>query len=1365
MPLEQNYIEKTLQFISSHGYKSSGIELLQEVSTFLSQLLKINYVFINTYSIDEPNLVKVAVLNNKGVFGPKFSYNLSNTPCENVINKNLCIYSTEVQQKFPKDNFLIENNINSYIGFPLWSSKKEPIGLIVLMDSTPFKHLETIEAIIKIVALKVEKVLENLIFKKIKKQKETEIHELANLTFEGILVHTKGIAFDCNKAFKEMFGYKKKELLGKDVITLLFPKNYQELIQKKLKKSYAAPYEVEGIKKNGEVFSVEIEAKNVAYKNGTKRVVAIRDITHKKAVEKKLNESNTQFKTIIEQAGDALYISDLKGNILKVNNKSCEQTLYSKEELLKMNVLDIDTKHINTKDLQHFWVNLPLENSVTVESKHKRKDGTIFNIEIRTRHTKLNGESLIIGLARDISERKKRETENIKLSTAVEQSENVIIITNLNAEIEYVNPKFTQLTGYTSNEAIGKNPSILGSKSQPKEYYKKMWETISAGNIWKGEFENKTKSGKHFWENVTITPIKNKFGKIVNYLAIKEDITERKNAENNLKNAYKTIKDKEDYLSQILQTANEGFWIINKDAITINVNEKLCKILGLKEPEIINKSVFNFVNKQGAQTFKTELAKRKKGLSSSYEIDLLKSDGTLVTCLLKPSPLYNKKKEIIGSFALITDISYIKDSHRKLETKNNELIEITQKLSQKNKLLVTSENKYRNLFEKSPVALLEIDFEEVKKHIVNKGIKPEDLDAYFIKNPDFFKECLAKVSLKSANESTLNLFGATHIEDFAKYLREGPTEKEVDELRKDIIAVVSNVKNYANETELETINGTIISVIINSEIDTNGKAIVSIIDVTAIKKVENELKLAKEKAERSDERYRLVNTATGLGIFDWDIISNKIYYSKYYKRQLGYEPHELENTIDVWKNLLHPEDFEKATNYIDEYLKNPEGQYISEFRLLHKSGKYIWILARAEALLNEEGKPIRLFGSHRNITVRKKAILKLEEQAVELLNAKEQAEESNRLKTEFLNNMSHEIRTPMNGILGFSELLNNPELSDTKKSYFINIIQNSGKQLLRVIDDILEISRLGTHQVKVIEKPVCLNDLLLELFSIFDIKAKENKIPLYVKKGLTDAESTILTDKSKLNKIISNLLENALKFTNKGEIRFGYTLTNTNLEIFVKDTGIGIAPEKQEIIFDRFSQEEKNLAQNVGGLGLGLSIAKENTELLGGEISVKSKKWEGATFMISLPYNPVDKTLKEKKKNVATKEKNTILIVEDEEVNYLFIEILLTEKISIDCDLLHAKNGVEAIEMCKNSTIDFVLMDINMPVMDGLEATKNIKKDFPNLPIVAQTAYSTREDKETALNAGCDDFITKPIDLNKLKAVLFKYLLKDEIKV
>lgn len=392
-------------------------------------------------------------------------------------------------------------------------------------------------------------------------------------------------------------------------------------------------------------------------------------------------------------------------------------------------------------------------------------------------------------------------------------------------------------------------------------------------------------------------------------------------------------------------------------------------------------------------------------------------------------------------------------------------------------------------------------------------------------------------------------------------------------------------------------------------------------------------------------------------------------------------------------------------------------------------------------------------------------------QELKIIEDKERAEKSDRIKNNFISNLSHEIRTPMSGILGFTEFLSDPNLSETKRKHYITIIQNSGNQLMRTMDDLLEFSKLGTKQVSLIEKEICLNNLILELFTVFNIKARENKTPLYLKKGLSDTESTVLIDETKLKNILSNLIENALKFTKQGYIEFGYNKVDSNLVMYVKDTGVGIKPERQKSVFERFSKEEEESSKNIGGLGLGLWIAKENTELLGGKISLESKKNEGTTFFVTLPYTPIE-SYEDPNNPSSFKEyeeedfhKCNILIAEDEEINFLYLEILLKKHINLNCNIFHAKDGAEAVAICKdNDEIDFVFMDLKMPQMDGFEAVKLIKELRPKLPVVAQTAFSSTDDKEKVFDAGFDDFISKPISKEDLSVIINKQKKQKKIR-
>ncbi|MBQ4822759.1 transporter substrate-binding domain-containing protein [Aquimarina sp. MMG016] len=387
----------------------------------------------------------------------------------------------------------------------------------------------------------------------------------------------------------------------------------------------------------------------------------------------------------------------------------------------------------------------------------------------------------------------------------------------------------------------------------------------------------------------------------------------------------------------------------------------------------------------------------------------------------------------------------------------------------------------------------------------------------------------------------------------------------------------------------------------------------------------------------------------------------------------------------------------------------------------------------------------------------------IKEKTAELVIAKEHAEESNRLKTAFIHNISHEVRTPMNGIIGFSELLNDPNLSREQQTEYTEIIMSSSNQLIRIIDDIIEISRLQTNQVKVNPTETNISELISDITSRFEKAAKEKNITLQLTNDLTNDQSTILIDKNKVDKILHNLIDNAIKFTNEGKIEISCHPENEKLKIPIQDTGIGINNKDQELIFKNFSQSEKEVTKSYDGLGLGLSIAKKNAELLGGNISFTSKIDEGSTFTLTIPYFPIidpNKANKNLSSESTSNEpiKQVILIAEDGEVNYLFLKTVLMKMQGYKFVIHRAENGKKAVDLCnENPEIDLVLMDIKMPIMDGYSATKKIKKMRPDLPVIAQTAYSTAEDIQRALEAGCDDFVAKPVDRKILKPMLKKY--------
>jgi len=384
----------------------------------------------------------------------------------------------------------------------------------------------------------------------------------------------------------------------------------------------------------------------------------------------------------------------------------------------------------------------------------------------------------------------------------------------------------------------------------------------------------------------------------------------------------------------------------------------------------------------------------------------------------------------------------------------------------------------------------------------------------------------------------------------------------------------------------------------------------------------------------------------------------------------------------------------------------------------------------------------------------------------DLINALERATESDRLKSIFLSTMSHELRTPLNAVIGFSGMMAESELSEEEIKNFANIVQISGENLLSIINDMFDIALIETDKVQVNKEKFSINKTLKDIYSIFmkNDKILDNSVNLIIKKELGEELDVINTDKTKFRQILINLIGNAFKFTHQGTIEFGYNVKTDNstsfLQFYVKDTGIGIPKDKQSIIFEWFRQVDGSFTRQYGGTGLGLFISKKLVELLGGKIWVESEEDKGSTFYFTLAFEPIVKitnidTEKSKKPEYDWKDK-TILIVDDIPEIYKFFESILKET---NAKLILVKNGKEAISTFKaNKEIDLVLMDIQLPDINGYEVTKQIKKINKDIPVIAQTAYALHGDREKALEAGCDDYITKPIKAKKLLSLIDKYL-------
>ena len=1189
---------------------------------------------------------------------------------------------------------------------------------------------------------------------------------------------------DVNDTGAEMLGAQKNDLVERHFTKYIHPDTQDTFyfhLKEVLRSGENNSCELVLKRASGESFYVNMESRPVesAAEDGTKNYDSIRaaitDITAQKEKEKISNH----FNAIVNSSDDAI-ISVSTDKIITSWNAGAEALYgYTAGEVIgkapdflvpetrKGEVDNYLDKVFQGSDINHFETTRVTRANTYVD----------ISLSVSPLHDERNNITGAATIARDITQQKKqeqllKESEERYRAIFEQSGEGLFIITD--NKIQDCNKQALRMFGYDKGELLGKNQAKdLSPEKQPDGTYslktgEKHFEEALKGNIQQFYWKHKAKNGELIDTEVTLSAFETHQG--TSLIAIARDISEQIEHQRQLKEKNAEIeRQNEEYIS-LNEELNEANAKLRE---TVNELEKSKQEVLYRE-ELLNKTgdmarVGGWeVNLNKNTVFWTKTTKDIHEVPENYEPDL----ETAINYYIGDSRrlISNAIENAIQKgedFDLELELLTARNNKRFVRAKghseceNNKCVRLHgtfQDITDKKQMeldLKESERKFRTLFDSASDAMFIID-----------------LGGNIIEVNDVACERLhyAKKELLSMQPKDFHISESR--EEFDVHLKE---------MREN--------ESGTYEAEHVSKDGEIIPVEINYRVIefNNTKAILKIArDITKRKKAEEELQI----------KNRISNTFINSGheSFYKHVLD---IFREVFKSEYGFFGYINDNgdlvspslTYDVWdqcsvenKTYTFPRDSwgglfgeslkDGKTYYRNGNLHPPEGHValnsaIAAPILLNNELIGQITLANKPDGYNEYDKEmiIKICDYVAPLLHSKR---KEEQYTDNLVRAKERAEESDRLKTAFLANMSHEIRTPMNGIIGFSQILSEKTFSQEKQQEFLDIIHSRSKHLLQIINDIVDISKIEANQLKIEYSEFNLNQLLFELYNTYKNELEYQDKPdlkISLQKALADDNSNIYSDELRLKQILTNLLGNSLKFTEHGKVEFGYEVNDTEeLLFYVQDTGIGIPEDKQNAIFKRFMQADSASGRQYGGTGLGLSISANLVEMLGGDIWLHSEEGEGTTFYFTVPIQKMEKQPEDADgKDVQSEyhwSGHRILVVEDDPTSREYIdEILKPMEAHVD----FAEDGIQGLEYYKNNNnYSVILIDLRLPGMSGIEVTKKIRETDLITPIIAQTAYAMGSDKEECFQAGCNDYVTKPYNMESFIEVINKFLSGDK---